>query len=377
MDVVCYYHAPAKAPLLLAAVLPLAREIAAAGTAVTVERHWLHGPHVRLRLRGPHRHSAAQDAAERLRGHLATMPSTSPGDPVALLHQSILAGRAELVPPPYDPIYPDNTVRIEEPDLAPLAELLGGAGAVECRLDILSAGIDAVETSLRHLGSDHPLSRHSPAAGRLAVVVTGMAAHADNYPYRLAAGYHTFLSHLEDFLFWNRKEELRSRFDSWWDRLGPHAMTLVTAATQRPAGSELAAAWQAWTRDAWQLAETAHTSGQLPGGLSSEYTDRAREFDDRTSLRWDGGRREEVSEYHLRLNEAGFATTAASQRFQVYRFGTNMLYQLLALCDVSPMERYLGASLLSRAAQEISGVSWQDQLAARKAERASLMIERP
>ncbi|MEV0993314.1 hypothetical protein AB0J17_41030, partial [Streptomyces sp. NPDC049949] len=52
LDVVVHHYEPVKAPLLREAVLPLARRAAADGLTVHVERHWLHGPHLRLRLRG-------------------------------------------------------------------------------------------------------------------------------------------------------------------------------------------------------------------------------------------------------------------------------------------------------------------------------------
>ena len=45
------------------------------------------------------------------------------------------------------------------------------------------------------------------------------------------------------------------------------------------------------------------------------------------------------------------------------RYGTHVLYQLLAVCDVTPMERYLAASLVTRAAQRVIGEQWADQLA--------------
>jgi hypothetical protein len=50
--------------------------------------------------------------------------------------------------------------------------------------------------------------------------------------------------------------------------------------------------------------------------------------------------------------------------FVVYRFGINVLYQLLKICDVRPMERYLAASMVAKAVQRIFATTWSDQLAA-------------
>jgi hypothetical protein len=50
IDVVAYYHEPRKTPFLRAAVLPAVAGLRSAGWAAHVERHWLHGPHVRVRI---------------------------------------------------------------------------------------------------------------------------------------------------------------------------------------------------------------------------------------------------------------------------------------------------------------------------------------
>ncbi|KIF07466.1 hypothetical protein PL81_01785, partial [Streptomyces sp. RSD-27] len=109
LDVVAHYHHPDKAPLLRGALLPLAEEAAAGGLAAHVERHWLRGPHLRLRLQGPARQveEAAGSAAAALRAWLREHPSHGDLTEAQLLERAAEAGRAELVPPPYGPIEPD------------------------------------------------------------------------------------------------------------------------------------------------------------------------------------------------------------------------------------------------------------------------------
>ncbi|MER7419340.1 lantibiotic dehydratase C-terminal domain-containing protein [Micromonospora peucetia] len=360
-DVVCYYHDEIKSPLLRGAVLPAAERLRNAGLAVHLERHWLHGPHVRLRLRGPdaQRATAAAEAAEQVRGHLAVAPSRAGLDEELLRRRSEAAGRAELVPPPYDPIHPDNTVLVTEGDQSGLAALLGTPGAVECRADVLAAGLAPVRVSLDQLA----LVGDARAA-RVGVVVTAMAAHADTWPGRLLSGYHTFLSHLEDFLFGERDRVLRPRFAAFADRAGGRYHDLVRQAATPDTTEPVAAAWRAWSAASWRIAERAYDAGALNGMLSAEFRRRSTSFDDATAIRWDLSRRG-ASAYHQALEASGFQRIAASREFQVYRFCTNMLYQLLALCDVAPLERYLGAHLLAEATQKIHGVSWQTALSAR------------
>lgn len=109
LDVVAYYHHPVKAPLLREVMLPLAASVSVSadgtdgGIAAHVERHWLHGPHLRLRLQGtdPARVAhTAEAAAARIRARLRAHPSHSDLTEAQLLERAAESGRAELVPRP-------------------------------------------------------------------------------------------------------------------------------------------------------------------------------------------------------------------------------------------------------------------------------------
>src|SRR5690606_40605075 len=103
--------------------------------------------------------------------------------------------RAELIPGPYTPIRPDNTVLVREADLGALTALLGSPQAVAGRCALLALGLDAVARSLSYLAD-----RGDGAHARVVVALTAMAAHSANYPAGLGRGYQSFLSHVEDFL---------------------------------------------------------------------------------------------------------------------------------------------------------------------------------
>ena len=127
--VVCYYYEPVKAPLLRACVVPALRAVPP-GVLAHVERGWLYGPHVRIALDGEPATVTAEAARirDRVTDHLRENPSTVRPTHADLLRAATAAGRAELVPPPYEPFQPDNTVRIEEPDPAAIARLPRFAG---------------------------------------------------------------------------------------------------------------------------------------------------------------------------------------------------------------------------------------------------------
>lgn len=202
LDVVLYDYREDKAPLLREVVLPLARRAAAEGLAAHVERHWLYGPHVRLRLRGTSGAvaAAAERAAATLRGWAAGHPSAARVDEEELLARAAVAGRAELIAPPYGPLVPDGTVRVEPVDQSSLRALIGSDGA-RLRDDLLALGLPALETGCAFL------TGHGAApAARVQLAVAALAAHAAAHPQGLVGGHYSFVSHLEDFLVYEDEE---------------------------------------------------------------------------------------------------------------------------------------------------------------------------
>lgn len=359
LDVICHYYDAVKAPLLRDAVLPALAETT--GVATHLERHWLHGPHVRVCLRGepgPVADAAALIAG-RLRAHLVTHGSRAVTSDAELLHRAAIAGRVELIPPPYTPIWPDNTVSIVRPQTDALQALLGGPAAVECRAELLRLGVPAVSASLAHLGQ-----RGDVAGARVWVLLVSMAAHAGRYPLGLGAGHQSFLSHLEDFLLFHDPDgTLRQTYARHWDRHADAVTDLVTRVADGRAQSPVEASWLDWTQAARAAAEPAFDRGELPLVPGAAYTDRARQVgDERTLRQWDPTQRTEFSAYHEQLRKVDFEKVPFAREFVVYRFATNILYQLLGVCDVEPAERYLAAYLVSQAAERITGITWRERL---------------
>ncbi|WP_370947185.1 hypothetical protein AB5J62_06415 [Amycolatopsis sp. cg5] len=332
MDVICYYHHPVKAPLLREAVLPIAADLTSAGLGVHLERHWLHGPHVRIAIRGEGAESQAAEAAVRLCEYLSVRPSSADIDTATLLAEAAAAGPAELIEPPYEPIQPDNTVRLAPARILPTLGL-DGAGI---RTELLRLGVPAVRAACEFLG-DHGDS----AASRLQVAMVALTAHAARYPAGLTAGYHSYLSHLEDFLANDDPDgRLAAQFEAQWVRHREQVLALV----ERVAGGE--ETWTAWSEKAWQHVESRLEAGaDLSGGA--------------------GRRRETFSEYHQLMHQADpEGAMRVRPDILTYRWCTNMLYQLLLLCDLRPLERYLAAYLVTRAVPVLTGHDWRAELAA-------------
>ncbi|WP_447001857.1 lantibiotic dehydratase C-terminal domain-containing protein [Saccharothrix isguenensis] len=349
-DVVCYYHDPVKAPLLRDAVLPALAEAERAGATGHLERHWLHGPHVRVRLEGTE--EAAELVASRLRGHLANRPSTVDLDRSVMLAQARQNGIAELVPPPYEPIHPDNTVVVEPTDLTVLRQLLVSDALVALRTRCLRLGLPAITDAVAVAGTSQ---------SRVLLAVVAMTAHASRFPAGLVNGYHSFLSHLEGFLLHSDPEGvLRARFGGVWERNADQVVQTVRGV----ADGTVDTPWALWTDGTRAAIEEVFDRGGLPTAYSTHLGERAVEMGEEEAIRrWHRDDTGRISDYHVKLREVDFDHPDYQRPVTVYRFGTNMLYQLLAVCDVTPVERYLAASLVVRAVQRVTGVEWSEHVA--------------
>ena len=361
-DVVAYYRRPVKGPLLREAFLPLADHCATRGLAVHVERHWLHGPHLRLRLRGP----ADQVDAAAGRGAAAVLawirdhPSVSDLSTADLLAQAVEAGRVELIAPPYGPVLPDNTVRVERVDQAPLRALIGPDGAA-LRDDLLRLGLPALRSASAFLGE-----HGDGATARLQLVVAALAAHAAAHPGGLVGGHYSYVSHLEDFLVHEDGDgRLRQAFEGHWQG----AAAAVTALVGRIADGGATGweqQWASWSASAWTLTEGRLSAGADLAGHPDEYRVRAAATGDaEAAQRWDRDLRTRFSEFHRLLRRSDPEGRMWSRPdYLVHRACTNALYRLFAICDVRPVERYLAAYLVVRAVPVITGHVWRAELTA-------------
>ena len=360
-DVVVYYHDPVKAPLLRDAVLPaLAAATRVADVTGHLERHWLQGPHLRIRLRGPveAQAAAAAAAAAVLREYVRTHPSTVDIPEHELLSHAYEASIAELLKPPFEPLHPNNSVRIEVTDTRRIRDLLGSDVLVGLRATGLRLGVPAVAASTAEFGET--------SEERVRLAVTAMAVHAGRYPPGLGNGYHSFLSHVEDFLLAaDSGGRIRAKFGRVWaDNAASVVETVRRVAGGNPT-TEAEAAWQAWTIGTRLAVERAFDAGDLPSGPNPRYGERAHELGDPGAIqRYDYAERTRFSEYHTKLWDVDLDHPLIRKPLTVYRFGTNVLYQLLALCDVTPMERYLAASLVAAATQRLTGINWDEHLSA-------------
>ncbi|MFE2043117.1 lantibiotic dehydratase C-terminal domain-containing protein [Streptomyces sp. NPDC059477] len=360
-DVVAYYHQPLKGPLLRGAMLPLAERCTTQGLTAHVERHWLHGPHLRLRLRGPAEQvtEAAESASAVLRDWMRAHPSKSDLSEEELLTRAAEAGRIELIAPPYGPVVPDNTVRIERVDLAPLRALIGPDG-VSLRDDLLTMGLPALRAASEFLGE-----HDDGTAARIQFAVAALAAHAAAHPGGLTGGHYSYVSHLEDFLVHDDQDgRIRRAFADRWESAGD-AVTALVGRVADGGGTGWEQRWADWSTAAWDLTQSRLDAGADLAGLPYEYHARAVATGDAgAEKRWNREERTLYSEFHQLLRRSDPEGLMWSRPdYLVYRASTNALYRLLAICDIRPLERYLAAHLVVRAVPVLTGHDWRSRVA--------------
>ncbi|MBG0567028.1 lantibiotic dehydratase C-terminal domain-containing protein [Actinoplanes aureus] len=353
-DVVVHYHDPVKAPLLREAILP-ALDAVPPGVGVHLERGWLHGPHIRMRLAGPDDTvwPTAAGIAAAVRGYLAIRPSRVRLSHTELLAASTAAGRAELVPAPYEPFAADNSVLVCGPDAAAVARVPGGPRTAAVRAALLRAGLPALSATLTETGM-----RGDTDGARVRSVIVALAAHAAAGPWRLRGNYLSYQSHLELHLHHHdRTGRIRAVHDDVWRRHGDATTALVRRSTAAGGLEPLSAAWYAWGTTARRIAAGAYDRGVL---RSASPQDGQRRFDA-------FGDAELVAAY-VRDGHSLFHRLAGERRrepaeqrlFEIERFCNNVLYLLLAVADVTPTERYLATSMVCAAAQRLTGRSWRE-----------------
>lgn len=354
------YYEPAKRSLIEECLVPLAFDVSAqkVGGEVFLERHWRLGPQVRLCIPGDLGRDRVEDLRARIAEHLAAKPSRAHLDAPAYVESSRRLGVAELEPPPYEPLWPDNSVVV-----APYAP----------RADLLGAGVVLKE---RFLHRALPIVREVFAARRagdrrVELTVALLAVVANSWPLGdLGWGAFSYRSHCEDFLNdFDPQGRVRAAFqrtfaggaDGW---LG--AVSAAAAGTGAGPGSDpILLAWRDlvgwfWT-EAAPLAERRHIV-ETP---VARFRPVAGRVGAEAGARW---RRDAsaLSEFHQEMNRNLPAVDTlrgtGTATYAVYRWLTSLTYLVLPLFDVSPLERSLAAYLVAESADRLTGMDWQSRL---------------
>ena len=358
------YYQDRKAALLRECVVPLAIQLSEhpGVKRVYVERHWLHGPHVRICVRAETpevRQEVERTVLPALRAWLAQHPSTTALDEQRYLTLSQTLGTRELVPPPYEPLWKDNTVFIGEHTAR--EDLLGNAHVVEATETFYSQALRPVLAFLQAVG-DNDGARLSHGMHLL----TMMAA---SYPRGgLFPGHLSLRSHLEDYLFdHDQQGKLRAAFAQRYERVRPAVLEalgkLSADLTQgRYTGSEpLLQQWGAFFErgmaDALTLARAKHIVEDPTSLMQAS----AARVSTEAQKKWEFGDQRDYSEFHTVLRGFNFLEERVDVvEFSAYRSQLNLLYSVLTLLDISPLERWYINYVIAESIQVLFGRTWKE-----------------
>jgi hypothetical protein len=350
-----------KAGLVADCLAPVAVEAAArAGGTVFLERHWRFGPHVRIcATEGADAEWLRTAGRARIEAYLRDVPSRTPLDRAAYLRRSADLGAAELVRPPYGPIWPDNTVVV-----APYqrrTDLYGEDGAV-VKARFLAACVGPV-AALVAATRDARAVRLAHVLRLFALVAT---AYADD-----GSGTLSYRSHVEDFLSHDDPSgEIRAAFDARYAAVRDQVVeevrsVLADSDHARYDGTDpVLRAWSDVLRGTWPAIVALVARNEVDEDPSGRYYDVAREVSDRAATRWDFARRRRFGEFHTALRTLDFGPRQNVPAFAAYRWLVNLFYLVLPLLDVSPLDRYFLGHAVSTAVDEITGTTWRDRLQA-------------
>jgi hypothetical protein len=285
-----------------------------------VRRGWLHGSHLQVLARGyagEHTEQIAEALAEfgEQARHIATTGSraTVQAPPEAsYLGRAEQLARWENIDPPYLPLYPQGTVRIE-----PVGLPEGfSAALVQARDQITSRYLDLVLRTAAVEASDRPV-----------VLMRVLAALARTHPHGIGNGTLPYRSHVEGVAsatggHADVRSTYAARFEADHDSFRTALLDPIT--------DPLIVGWRAAFLYAWGLAEGIVASGSVDDeGLASA-----------------AGRRPVTpmgplarSEFFAEMIATGLVQDPPYQHV-AYRIILNTLYSTLSCFGISPLQRY-------------------------------------
>lgn len=338
-----YYDDARRDALILDCVRPLFASLAPRPSFFL--RHWLRGPHLRLRF-----HTTADDfdravgptIDDQVAGWLAAYPSTVCVDEAKLLATHERLARREREPGPLTPFQPDNSIQYLPCDRR--IEVLGSAAAAALVEDFY---VDTAEMTFAMLES----IRSGTSRLNLALDLMWATAHSAG---TVTQGYVSYRAHSEARIMTAADPAaLRSFFEQQYCKRAPALIERLqqvldtvdgvggAGGTVPFVGEWVHAVHRLYKRAASLIADSAITlSVPEPGAWF---------YDDITTH----------SDFHRALanNPEHLEMMRTSSRFHTWRIIVNCCYLHLTRLGIRPFERSLLGFLLSEAVEERFGVS--------------------
>ncbi|MFD3269431.1 lantibiotic dehydratase C-terminal domain-containing protein [Paenibacillus dendritiformis] len=325
-----------------------------------LQRHWKYGPHVRIHVRTEEPETWGQIRSyleSAIRTYLKRYPSTSHLDREKYLEQSIRLGIEELDNGPYEPLRPDNSIVFERE--AGNATVLGGAQQQTLKDELMTLTMPSVYQLL--------VRTRDEKSRRNAYVLQLMCMFSNRLPeVGIRRGYLSFQSHLEEFLFqFDRTGDIRTLFERKSQETVHEAAESIGSVLQsskngKYAGSDpVLQAWAVCLEKLWTRMESAAKS-RIITESADHLANVAGQVGEEAKRKWEFATRE-VSPFHHSLKKLNYLPERIhTESFSIYRWSVNLLYLLLPLAGITPMDRYYLCYLFTKAVEMRFGYSWEE-----------------
>ncbi|MGH3801335.1 MAG: thiopeptide maturation pyridine synthase [Pseudonocardiaceae bacterium] len=336
-----YYDDQRRDDLILDCVRPLLASLAPRPGFFL--RHWLRGPHLRLRF-----HTSADDfdrvvapaVNDQVGSWLAAHPSTAGLDEATLLETHERLAKREREPGPLSPLYPDNSIQYLPCDRR--IDVLGSEAAASLLEEFYVATTDLTFAMLDHI-------RGGTSRMNLALDLLWATAHSAG---EITPGSVSYRAHAEVRIMTSPDPAaLRSFFEQQYRLRAPalvERLQQVLDTVDGTVGADVPFVRE-WVRIVHRLYKRAQ-SLIAAGEVTLSVREPGAWFSDEVTVH---------SDFHRALadNPAHLEMMRTSTRFHTWRVIVNCSYLYLTRLGIRPFERSLLGFLVSETVEERFGVS--------------------
>lgn len=339
-----YYYAERKDDLILDCVRPLFEQVRSITPRAFFVRHWLRGPHLRLRF------ACSDEQFQRelrpileviVQTYLQWHPSRERLDIRQLCEQYPLLAEQEKEAGPLFPLYPDNSVQYIPYD--PRLHVLGSPLLASIIEDFYVGSTPRAFAMLDAIRQGHSLQ---------SLCFDLLVTTAHTFGTHVARGSISYRSHAEGFLLsCAQPEQMRERFEKKYAAqatvLTRRLRALLDALQQSTDRFPFTLAWRDFLRAYWRRAEPLIRSGELNMMPSAH-----------------DGLPEMGQTFQQNLTHSAFHSALESDQkrkqalyqdswFQTYRLMLNLLYLHLSRLGLRPVERFLLCHLVANTVEQL------------------------
>jgi hypothetical protein len=347
-----FYFDPDKDGLLLDGVLPVIERLTREGAveAWFCQRHWLHGPHLRVNLKPasleeePKARTALEQAALE---HLERHPSTASLSSEEYLRRYGPIAALELQEEHPLPLAPNNSIHWQ--DLAMTAFKFGGERGMQIAIRVLAETQSVINEVIRRT--------RGRMSERLFLLSRLMFAYCASYEEPALAAV-SFLSHAEAYLHGlPNGQKLRERFEASFASQAPALLDALREVAEEGTEDPLLVEWMSAIQRGYAEALVAARDGDLIPPRLDDYVAYEATHLPEGIRPASQGLLFEQSPLHRSMTQEGspLANLMKTPEFKGRALMVNLMYDKFQLAGVRPLERLYLCSIVTQTIQRRYG----------------------